>query len=221
LDEPARLINPGEKPWIMNPRFRNATDIAILAVEWRWRVEEYERDTRGSQSLLERDKRERVHEMRRKQRRLRRDADWATYQNCLIPVGRILPQILNLTQETQDYRALQVALPSPGALCSIFPGGIDMPADGERDANARAMLCGHVMHRKCLAQALMHTRACPDCKNSVNFVLKSSFDDPKHRWDEEKKKGIQVNGYVDFKAGLEGRNFLEPYGKDNRWGDDA
>jgi hypothetical protein len=59
LDEPARLINPRENPWVMNPGFPSATDIAISAVEWRWRVEEYERDTRGFQLLLEGDKRER------------------------------------------------------------------------------------------------------------------------------------------------------------------
>jgi hypothetical protein len=104
-----------------------------------------------------------------------------------------------------------------------LPGGDGYAGrEGER-CEPRAMPCGHAMHRKCLGQALMNTIACPyyNCKRHLNFVLKSSFDDPKYRWNEEKKKWIQVDGYIGFTTRLKGRNFFEPYGKENRWGDDA
>jgi hypothetical protein len=72
---------------------------------------------------------------------------------------------------------------------------------------------------ECFVQPLIRTRACLQCWSPVKFVLKSSFDDPKSRWDEDKKRWIQVDGYFDFKTGLDGRrDFFELHGKEDRWG---
>jgi hypothetical protein len=73
--------------------------------------------------------------VRKTQRQLRCGAEWDANQNRRIQAGRTLPQILDLIEETQDHRVLQVALPRPEALCSICQGGMDMPAERERDAN--------------------------------------------------------------------------------------
>ena len=82
-DEPTRQVDPGENPVIMNPGTVSAVDIAILAVEWRWKVEEHERET-----PVDKNREERALETRRKMRRLRWDADWANYRS--IHQGEVL-----------------------------------------------------------------------------------------------------------------------------------
>jgi hypothetical protein len=36
-----------------------------------------------------------------------------------------------------------------------------------------------------------------------------------------KKRWFQVEWYVDFKTGLDGSEFFELYGKENRWGNEV
>jgi hypothetical protein len=130
-----------------------------------------------------------------------------------------LPKILHLTDETQDDEALLGnTVFELEQRCRVCRGeGLD-----------KSFVCTHIPesvtihgHGKCFVQALIRTRACLQCRRPVKFVLKSSFDDPKSRWDEGKKKWIQVDGYVDFKTGLDGRDFFEPYRKEDRWGDET
>jgi hypothetical protein len=84
---------------IMNPGTVSAVDIAILAVEWRWKVEEHERET-----PIDKDREERAHEIRRKMRRMRWDADWASYRSA--HRGGVLPKILDLTEEARGNESL-------------------------------------------------------------------------------------------------------------------
>jgi hypothetical protein len=210
MDEPTRQVDPGENPIIMNPGTISAVDISILAVEWWWKVQEHERGT-----PIDQDREERAHETRRKLRRMRWDADWADYRST--HRGEVLPKILDLTDETRGDEALLgntvFELEQRFRMCR--GEGLD-----------KSFVCTPIPesvkihgHGKCFVQALIRKRACLQCRRPVKFALKSSFDDPKSRWDEGKKKWIQVDGYVDFKTGLDGRDFFEPYGKEDRWGD--
>ena len=159
-------------------------------------------------------------------RRMRWDADWADYRSA--HQGEILPKILDLTEETQGNEALlENTVLELGQSCQVCHcEWLEKPALGERDLNPKSFVCTHGPefvkihgHGECFVQALIQTRACLQCWSPVKFVLKSSFDDPKSRWDEDKKRWIQVDGYVDFKTGLDGRrDFFELHGKEDRWG---
>lgn len=70
MDQPTRQVDPGMNPLIMNPGTVSAIDIAMLAEEWQWKVEEHERET-----PIDKDGEERVHETRRMMRRMRWNAD--------------------------------------------------------------------------------------------------------------------------------------------------
>lgn len=218
MNEPARQVAPGLDARIVNRGVHTANDIAERAVEWRYKVEEDERISRAEEM-----RNERALEARRTMRRMAWAADWAAYR--VAHAGEPLPKILDLTEEIQGNDALlHVEQPQPGERCFCWVD-MDQPAYGEKEVLPRAMHCGHARHRKCISQALMGVRSCPVCSNMVNqeivyadFVLKSSNDDPKYRWDEGQKKWFQVDGYVNFTTGHEGRNFFEPYGDGNRWG---
>lgn len=217
IEEPTRQIYHSEKAKILNPGVHAAKDIATLAAVWRGKVEEAERHA----VFLEVEGEEEAYDVTRRMRSMDWDTEWAEYR-ASFPRGTALglPKVLDLTEETEaDESLLQVASPAPGAQCSICQTRLDMPLDGEEYADPRSMACRHAMHMKCLVQALIHTRACPVCQTPVNFVLKNSFDDPKFRWHEGKKKWLQVDGYIDFRTGLEDCDSFEPYGKEDRWGD--
>jgi hypothetical protein len=223
MDEPTRQVNPGENPVIMNPGTVSAVDIAILAVEWRWKVEEHE-----SETPIYKDREERAHETRRKMRLMILDADWANYRSA--HRGEVLPKILDLTEETRGNEALlENTVLELGQRCwARHFEGLENPALGVKVVNSKSFICTHTSgfvkragHGKCLAQALIRTRACLQCNRPSKFVLKSSFDDPKSRWDEEKKKWIQVEGYFDVNIGLNGLDFFELDGEEDRWGDET
>jgi hypothetical protein len=213
--EPARHVYLGENAAIINPGLYSPRVIAREALDWRRRVEDDER-----LSLTEtRRKREELI-IRREQRRMVWNDDWADYRTA--HRGEVLPKILDLTEETRgDDALLKVVQPPPAAPCPICRVRLDRPALGERRPNPRALECGHHMHRNCLAQALMHSRWCPVCRAPANFVLKSSNDDAKLRWDEEDRRWYQVAGFVPFQQGLQGRYFFEPYGDEDKWGNEA
>lgn len=210
MDEPTRQVDPGENPMIMNPGNISAVDIAILAMEWRWKVEEYERET-----LIDKDREERALETRRKMRSLRWDADWADYRSTY--QGGVLQKISDHTGETRgDEMLLGHTFLELGQRCWVCRGeGLD-----------KSFVCAHVPesikihgHGKCFVQALIRMRACLQCRRPVKFVLKSSFDDPKSWWDEGRKSGFKLMVMLISRLVLMVGISLSLYGEEDRWGD--